>query len=177
MDKIDALISSFLEHSGSQYYDPVKAHEYYMRTRQLKGRRSTTALKSQSQKEGWSYVQSRIKEDKKTELEAAKNTNKAAVEQLRAAGDQRRKELAAKIKSIIQSKIDAIPKSLGKHARAAEVAKLRAASKPEMDQLRTDIKATIESARASYKQARDDITKKFEAKLDSEFDAIRTNVR
>lgn len=25
------------EHYASKYYDPVKAHEYYMKTRQLKG--------------------------------------------------------------------------------------------------------------------------------------------
>ena len=31
-----------LRHYASPYYDPQKAHEYYMRTRELKGR-STTA--------------------------------------------------------------------------------------------------------------------------------------
>ena len=29
-----------LRHYASPYYDPQKAHEYYMRTRELKGRRS-----------------------------------------------------------------------------------------------------------------------------------------
>lgn len=33
-----------LYHYASPYYDPVKAHEYYMRTRVLKGRRSTAGL-------------------------------------------------------------------------------------------------------------------------------------
>ena len=32
-----------LRHYASPYYDPQKAHEYYMRTRELKGR-STTCL-------------------------------------------------------------------------------------------------------------------------------------
>lgn len=32
-----------LRHYASPYYDPQKAHEYYMRTRELKGR-STTSL-------------------------------------------------------------------------------------------------------------------------------------
>ena len=32
-----------LRHYASPYYDPEKAHEYYMRTRELKGR-STTSL-------------------------------------------------------------------------------------------------------------------------------------
>ena len=37
-------INEPLQHYASPYYDPVKAHEYYMRTRELKGRRSTTKL-------------------------------------------------------------------------------------------------------------------------------------
>lgn len=32
-----------LMHYASKYYDPDKAHEYYMRTRELKGRKKTTA--------------------------------------------------------------------------------------------------------------------------------------
>ena len=31
-------INEPLQHYASPYYDPVKAHEYYMRTRELKGR-------------------------------------------------------------------------------------------------------------------------------------------
>ena len=30
-------IDELLQHYASPYYDPVKAHEYYMRTRELKG--------------------------------------------------------------------------------------------------------------------------------------------
>ena len=37
-------VDDFLQHYASQYYDPVKAHEYYMRNRELKGRRSTSDL-------------------------------------------------------------------------------------------------------------------------------------
>ena len=29
---------------ASQYYDPVKAHEYYLRTRELKGRQARARL-------------------------------------------------------------------------------------------------------------------------------------
>lgn len=31
-----------LKHYASEYYDPEKAHEYYMRTRELKGRKSSS---------------------------------------------------------------------------------------------------------------------------------------
>ena len=32
-----------LLHYASEYYDPVKAHEYYKRTRELKGRRLSSS--------------------------------------------------------------------------------------------------------------------------------------
>ena len=43
-----------LRHYASPYYDPQKAHEYYMRTRELKGR-STTSLNDEGKKI-WSYT-------------------------------------------------------------------------------------------------------------------------
>ena len=38
------LPKNTIAHYASKYYDPVKAHEYYMRTRKLKGRNSTSGL-------------------------------------------------------------------------------------------------------------------------------------
>ena len=40
----DFLRENYLAHYASPYYDPVKAHEYYMKNRELKGRKSTTGL-------------------------------------------------------------------------------------------------------------------------------------
>ena len=45
-------INEPLQHYASPYYDPVKAHEYYMRTRELKGRRSTMKLTMRERKSG-----------------------------------------------------------------------------------------------------------------------------
>ena len=45
-------INEPLQHYASPYCDPVKAHEYYMRTRELKGRRSTTKLNDEGKKSG-----------------------------------------------------------------------------------------------------------------------------
>ena len=42
----------FLLHYASKYYDPVKAHEYYMKNRELKGRRSSSKLNDEG-KEAW----------------------------------------------------------------------------------------------------------------------------
>ena len=45
-------------------YDPIKAHEYYERTKKLKGRRSTKGF-SDKQKEQWTYAKYQLKEQQK----------------------------------------------------------------------------------------------------------------
>lgn len=40
-----------LQHYASPYYDPVKAHEYYMKNRELKERRSVRKLSDEGKKE------------------------------------------------------------------------------------------------------------------------------
>ena len=52
-----------LLHYASEYYDPVKAHEYYMRTRELKGRRLSSKLNDEGKKQ-WSYTKESIKNEK-----------------------------------------------------------------------------------------------------------------
>lgn len=56
-----------LQHYASPYYDPQKAHEYYMRTRELKGRRSATKLSDEGKKV-WSYTKNEIKAEKRPRL-------------------------------------------------------------------------------------------------------------
>ena len=52
-------------------YDPVKAHEYYMKTRQLKGRRSTKGLTKNARKM-LSYVKSQLEAEHKERMAAIK---------------------------------------------------------------------------------------------------------
>lgn len=40
------FVEDFLAHYASQYYDPVKAREYYLRTRKLKGRSGASPMDS-----------------------------------------------------------------------------------------------------------------------------------
>lgn len=65
MEKNDELY-----HYASQYYDPVKAHEYYMEHRELKGR--STGM-SDTQREGWTYAKKQIDTAKAKEKESEKN--------------------------------------------------------------------------------------------------------
>lgn len=73
-------VDEFIAHYTSEYYDPAKAHEYYLRTRELKGRQKGVddpktkgrnkktglgALKTKGKKEAWAYTQKQIAKAKK----------------------------------------------------------------------------------------------------------------
>lgn len=193
MDEAEEFIQSFLNHE--RIYDPVKAHEYYERTKQLKGKRSTSKLRGKKKKEGWAYVQSRVRDMKKSELKGLGEKNKVETTQLRETGRSRREELSAKIKLILEgissdvkTQIEALPKGLSKEDRAERVARIRATSNEEKDsnksirdsdreKLATDLKATLDGARTKYKTAREAVKAKYERKLDSEYEALRTGAR
>lgn len=52
------------EHHASKYYDPVKAHEYYMKTRQLKGYDTQGKTLNDEGKQAKAYITKRIREER-----------------------------------------------------------------------------------------------------------------
>lgn len=69
-----------IAHYASQYYDPVKAHEYYERTKKLKGRRTGTSL-NDSGKEAKTYVRNRINTKRDQDLKNAESQSKKRTEE------------------------------------------------------------------------------------------------
>ena len=57
-----------MQQYASKYYDSAKAHAYYMKKRQLKGRKKLT----QAQKEAQGYIKEQLKAEKKQVTESAK---------------------------------------------------------------------------------------------------------
>lgn len=217
----------FLRHYASKYYDPAKAREYYLRTRELKGRRSTTELKTDDQKQGWDYVKSEVGNNRKAELAKAAESNKQAVEELRAAGEERRKAISDKLREIMDgisataaaeneriskeveakiARLPRIPKGISKERaaqfaelRRQEIAKIRgeagvereslgeavtntaaserSAAKQLGEEVKATVKASLEKARSDYESAKEEIKARYEAELDTEYEAIRTTVR
>lgn len=92
-------IEDFLAHYASEYYDPAKAREYYLRTRELKGR--SAALKTDNQKAGWAYAKNQIDTEKKATLEAIAAENQAALETLRSTATDTRKSISEKLKTLL----------------------------------------------------------------------------
>jgi len=74
-------VDDFLAHYASEYYDPVKAHEYYERTKHLKGRRSTSKLSSEG-REIWNYTKNQILIQSGTAMLAQANAQPQAIVRL-----------------------------------------------------------------------------------------------
>jgi len=90
-------VEEFLQHFVEQPYDPVKAHEYYLKNRDLKGR-STSGM-SQLQKEAWAYSKDRVSTDKKQKVEADKLSNEQKIAAFQEAATQTRARISEKLKA------------------------------------------------------------------------------
>lgn len=99
---MDEAVAAFLAHYASDNYDPVKAREYYLRTRELKGGRSTAGM-STEQREAIGYAKTQISTKKKDELESLKTNQEAAVTALREKSEATQASLQQKLDSMVSS--------------------------------------------------------------------------
>jgi len=93
-------VEAFLAHYTSATYDPVKAHEYYLKNRELQGRTSTKGM-SDTQREAVSYSKNQIGIAKKADLSKSQAAQKAQMEAIRKRSDASRKQIQAKLQGAI----------------------------------------------------------------------------
>ena len=123
-----------LKHYASPYYDPVKAHEYYMRTRELKGTNGKTL----------------------------NDEGKAAVRYVKEQLNTERKNKVAESKAAMKSKIDATNASTSeqlKNKRASMQQEIASRSK----NLENDLKARKEDMQNQIESHKDQSSKKIES--------------
>ena len=127
-------------HYASPYYDPVKAHEYYMKHRELKGRNSTDGLNDEG-KAAASYV----KEQLTTERKANKEDTTNQIDKLR---EQKKSNIAAH-KAAMQRKIDQLRAKLSSML-SADKQKNRARISSSISALREQNAAERERLNAEF---------------------------
>lgn len=106
-----------LSHYASQYYDPAKAHEYYLRNRKLKGGTSAGPKLSkqsrQKQSEANAFVRNQVATAKKTDLTNRANEQTARLKKMQetaqATRDRIVQALTAKIDMIQKAAVVNIP--------------------------------------------------------------------
>jgi len=135
-------VDEFLAHYASEYYDATKAHDYYLKNRELKPKRSLKGM-SDSQKSKWAVVKQNISEEKKGKLTSERDVNKQQIEALRANAQAKRKQLSDKLQKLsallsknvtsdlerlsdrTQLKIDNLPDNLSPEKRADMISKIQ----------------------------------------------------
>ena len=125
-------IEDYLAHHASKYYDPVKAHEYYLKTRELKGRRSSSNLNAEGKKV-WSYTKNEISTAKKNDVQEEKNNHDNQIKELRAKADKTRESISSKLEELRKSLSDITKwnKDLAEDKRDAAIERLQNQKIPE----------------------------------------------
>lgn len=142
-NELDNLQNEFeLKHYASPYYDPVKAHEYYMKNRELKGRKSTAKLNDKG-KEAAQYVKERLTTERKGKVQDHKDHTDNIIESLRSSKD-----------SAIESNNDEKSKKLESlsEKKSAEIAEYSSQTQDKISQLRTLLKSMSKAKKAEYKE-------------------------
>ncbi len=189
------VVRDSLLHEESRY-DPVKAHEYYERTKQLKGSGRRGKL-TDAQKAGVAYTKKVVGEDRKQALERASEENKTSVEQLRQKAQERREEIRQKLQEImdrlsdeatvtrekitddVQAKIDALPdapENLTKAQRSEFAAKRReeiAKIRGEAEGKRKDVNVYVKAKKKGERDISSAVREQIGADLKQSFEKAK----
>lgn len=170
---------SYLIHYASPYYDPVKAHEYYMKNRELVGDKnssdsSTTSTKTKRKgtlneqgKAAKDYVRQQIYAERDTNLANEDASKKSQLEQIKnekqsllSKNAEEREAEISNYSNQMNSKIEMLSKRLknmsssGKSSQSQtilnEIAKLRNANKSKREELNAAYSAKSASINSEY---------------------------
>ena len=213
LDELDAQLDDLesslpdesLKHYASPYYDPVKAHEYYMRNRELKGensRKSTAGLNDEG-KAVARYVKNQLDTERKSKVDAHNNQTQAQIDVKKNNMDStinaKKKNMIASIeshKTQTKEKIEKLREELkgmsmddwNKYAEhiQSEIAKLRESNdtiraklqaeySSESANLRTAYKNDSTNLRNAHKTETARLSKEYEEKYKSELDKLKSD--
>ena len=149
-------------HYASPYYDPVKAHEYYIKHRELKGRASTAGLNDEG-KSAASYVKEQLTTERKSKVEANKEDTTNQIDTLR---EQKKSNIEAH-KVAMQSQIDRLKAKLSSMSSAdkqknrdritANISVLREQNAAERERLNAEFQAQSKSLRTAQKETNENL--------------------
>lgn len=171
---------NFLKHYASKYYDPVKAREYYLRTRELKGKQNEGLTKEnrEKQREATAYVRNEIATRRKADLDANAKVREGLTETRRSQAEAHAARMEkirtdveaarAQIMSKLQARLaqnstelkiptNASPKlrAFLEKQNASRTEDARKDAQAEMSKLRDDLKGALTKARDEYRASRE----------------------
>ena len=102
----------YIAHYASPYYDPVKAHEYYERTKKLKGRRIGTL--NDKGKEAKAYVKTKINSKRDSDLKNAETQSAKRIEERKQASKRETYDRIKKESDELGQKLDKLISAVSK---------------------------------------------------------------
>lgn len=149
-----------LYHYASPYYDPQKAHEYYERTKKLKGRKSTSSLNDEGK-----AAAKQVKEALSTERQGRVEEHRVSTQQ----------QIDAK-KESIKSDIASLREKLS-NMSMAEWNKNAERIQSEIAKLKEDIVTSREKLKEAHKTEKSRLKEEYDEKYISELDKIKSNAQ
>lgn len=183
-----------LQHYSSEYYDPAKAHAYYMERRKLKSNTSglskeeaAAARESDANREhGRQYARKQIGDARKADREKLMTDQSARMEKLQTDAKAAQDRILEKLKGLtagVQSQLK-IPDNASPKLRAfllrqqkAQTATAQKQARADLQKMGKDLQSALSSARTQYAAARDAIKAKYDQALDTEMQNINDQVK
>lgn len=177
LDELESEIGGELKHYASEYYDPVKAHEYYMRNRELKGRNSTSGLNDEG-KSASKYVKERLNAERKKKVSDHKDSTQSQITTLK----NQKKANIEMHKQQMQSKINSLKQRLKNMGPALkeqmrdeiydEIAGLRDENAAKREELESEFKESSTSLRDTHKEYKENLKEEYDQKYSEELGKI-----
>lgn len=182
-NKFYTEFDEFLEHYASKYYDPVKAHEYYMRTRELKNKREAESLKTTKQREIWQVSKDSIAKAKAAEVKTAQDAMKTASENTKRLAERYKAQVAAKREKLAEEvkKLNlpsmTPPKVQSFLARqlSNKIQTSQRLTAQEGKKLNDTIQSVMKIAQETYTKRMKEIQEKYKRESDTEYANIRNS--
>lgn len=179
-DLENELYDGEVKHYASPYYDPVKAHEYYERTKHLRGIKSTRGM-NQEGKNAAQYVKERLNAEKKQKITESKNTRDSTIKSLRdnrkSTIDRHRSEMKSKIESLRQQ-LKGMPKEQKAQMReniSSQIQSIREQNRQVRESLNAEFKTRSGEAKDSHRENASRIREEYEQKYISELEKMRND--
>lgn len=211
LDELDAQIDDLesmlpkedgLKHYASPYYDPVKAHEYYMKNRELKKRKSTSSLNDEG-KAVAGYVKEQLTTERKGKVDEHNVLTKSKIEAnqktLKTDVEDRKKKLqndlvnyrtetSNKIKDLMEALENMSTEEWEQNSERiqSEIAKLREDNyamrtklqeeySVETANMREDVSSSNSQLKEEHKTESSRLKDEYDEKYASELDKIKSN--
>lgn len=186
-----------LRHYSSQYYDPVKAHEYYLKNRQLAAKRAGMTKEQRqteaNQNQALSFAKKTIAEKRKAESTKASEDQKAKLMALQEKAKATAKDIEDKLQALadglkvdatipahVNPKVRAFLESMNRNKQSIARGKINAARKDSSSQIkkvRDDLSSAVKKAREDYAKARDAMDQKYKQAAITEQQNIQQNIK